>query len=733
LQRANRRRAAHERPFARLPDLVLDEGVRLSDELLGLLDEELAHLPERYRIPIILCDLEGLSRRQAATQLGCPEGTVAGRLARARELLATRLAARGVVPSAGIVAVLLTQRPASAVDADRLAAIVKAASGGAVPTRVSSLVERVVVAMYLERMKLSGAVLLLCGLIAAAGMSLRGEANAGPEPAAPPEEKSAATAADRVVTVIPLRKLDAAETAAIIAETYRGKAVTAAPIPDERSLLLYADAKTTREIQDLLIKLGDSSGKTASLLKLDKTTECRDAARVLSEVFNGPRAAASGRITIVPVPDENAILLYATPADTLAIRSLMKALDSRPAAPMRSEKAAPESPKQYTFSFRNTAWGDVLEWYARESGLTNVSTVKPTGKVTIVPPNDRKLTFAEITDLINEALMVQKLILIRLNVSFYIHPADEKLDPSFVPRVERSELKQRGKSELVQVVIPVPSTAAEDLIPEIQKLLSPFGTATSVKGSVVVIDTVGNIIRIDELLRGLAHDERKQDTLSHACKYRDAPAVAEQLRTVLTKTNPDDAVAIGVDARRNVVMITGLPATLVKARQFIAEFDKKAQQDALKGVLGDFDGDGWPDIVIASEPELRKYSVPPGTAESVVKTLLAEQPGLRVLAIQALDEIWVMATAEEHLALMTKHKDSLNPPTRKTVTIPLVRSDANETVPLLKKLFQRHVRGPDIEAGAPGTRSIIVKGTANDIKQIREILAVIEGVNRMEK
>ena len=73
---------------------------RIERDLRSLLYEEVERLPAKYRSPIILCYFEGLAHDEAGRKLGWPKGTVAGRLARARELLRKRLLRRGVGLSA---------------------------------------------------------------------------------------------------------------------------------------------------------------------------------------------------------------------------------------------------------------------------------------------------------------------------------------------------------------------------------------------------------------------------------------------------------------------------------------------------------------------------------------------------------------------------------------------------------------------------------------------------------
>jgi RNA polymerase sigma factor (sigma-70 family) len=182
-RRAAARRRAKEQAVAR-PET---QGEEVRDDWLPLLDEELTRLPGKYRLPLVLCDLEGTDRREAARRLGWPEGTVAGRLARGRALLAGRLTRRGVALSAGPAAVLLSQNaapaavPAGVVESTARGASELAGGTGVLSAEVAGLTEGVVRAMFLTKLKAVTCALGLTVLVAAGGLAL---CPSGPTPTA---------------------------------------------------------------------------------------------------------------------------------------------------------------------------------------------------------------------------------------------------------------------------------------------------------------------------------------------------------------------------------------------------------------------------------------------------------------------------------------------------------------------------------------------------------------------
>jgi RNA polymerase sigma-70 factor (ECF subfamily) len=151
-------------------------------ELRRLLDAEMTRLPERYRVPLVLCDLEGHTHGEAARRLGCPRATLTTRLTRAREQLRSRLVRRGLA----VGTLCLAQASAQAVP-PRLASEVTEAVLAYVADstirsiKIATLTDGVLKAMYVSKLKMVASV--VAGVaIAIYGLSMLAQRSSRAEP-----------------------------------------------------------------------------------------------------------------------------------------------------------------------------------------------------------------------------------------------------------------------------------------------------------------------------------------------------------------------------------------------------------------------------------------------------------------------------------------------------------------------------------------------------------------------
>jgi RNA polymerase sigma factor (sigma-70 family) len=163
-------RAAHETTAADVDRATEPRDELVWRDLRPLLDEEVNRLPEKYRRPVILCYLEGRTNAEAASELKLSRGTVATRLAWARDRLRNRLTRRGVALSGAALTLFLRRQAAEAALAAPLtAATVRAAlafAAGPVSSNAAALAEGVLQSMSGSKRKMVA--LVLAGLTALA-------------------------------------------------------------------------------------------------------------------------------------------------------------------------------------------------------------------------------------------------------------------------------------------------------------------------------------------------------------------------------------------------------------------------------------------------------------------------------------------------------------------------------------------------------------------------------------
>jgi type II secretion system protein D len=465
--------------------------------------------------------------------------------------------------------------------------------------------------------------------------------------------------------------------------------------------------------------------------------------------------------------------------------ALLRAVDPDTAAAKKADEAKPEpgakpAEKTFKFEFRGKAWRDVLEWFSDISGLPYIGSNTPTGTFTFISPKTgpREYTIPQIIDILNEALLAQKYILIRKIASFTLIPADEKINPAELPRIRIEDLDQRGNTELASVVLPLSSLVAEDLAPEVKKMMGPFGevVAITVANQLLLQDTAGNLKRVVKTIKDIEEGEKdKADSFSHTCKYikaRDAERILKELlgdprdgRDGGRSSQPQFDRGMGFPFDRGGPSRgSGFPIDLSgmlggpsgfqqrggdqqrgggggissKLRMHYISCDERTNTVLVTGpanktaqareIMKRLDiptAPGQPPRLPGGELTLKTYQVTAGTADAVAKTLQEHYKNSNSIRISAINggTIMVMAYPDDQFDI-ARHILG-NKERAEFELLPLQNLEAAKVADTLKAMFGDSKAGaPYIEADS-NRNAIMVKGSTDQVADVKAALKAL--------
>lgn len=152
------------------------------------------------------------------------------------------------------------------------------------------------------------------------------------------------------------------------------------------------------------------------------------------------------------------------------------------------------------FQFRDQSWGDVLQWFAEQEGLTLVMNQEPPGTFTYT--DTRGYTSAEAIDLLNSVLLTRGFTLVRREKMLTLLQLTNSIPIELIPRVKLEELPSRGKFELISVQFALGNRPIDSVIREVEPYLGTFGRAIPLPQSkqLLVVETAGKMETINVLI-----------------------------------------------------------------------------------------------------------------------------------------------------------------------------------------------------------------------------------------
>jgi type II secretory pathway component GspD/PulD (secretin) len=447
-------------------------------------------------------------------------------------------------------------------------------------------------------------------------------------------------------------------------------------------------------------------------------------------VNSAPAASSDGKPAAEAAADEKPVVSTTTegkPADApatsakpVAVPADRPSAASPPKPPDKPSAAAPTLPPEdvrLQFSFRLEPWQNVLDWFAEQAGLSLLMESVPPG--TLNYTDNRSYTPAEALDVMNGVLLTKGYTLVRRGRMLVVVNLEDGIPPNLVPDVSLSELDSRGEYELVRAIFPVWNMTPEQAAAEVQPLLGPQGKVVTLPQArqIQVTETGGRLRTIRSIVNAVEQPDHgtagmREFTLKYLTFDTAMPTIRQMLGIPAEAfSSPDGTVQVTKSASGDKLLFRGNAQQAARLTEVLRLVDVP---EAARGIDG--------------SPQLEVYPVTTADPETVVKVLqvmLRSDPNVVLTADKDAGHVVAFATPPQQ-ATIKATIDQMQKDAKHVDVINLSNVDPQTAVLAINKLFgsmgdEPDPKAPRVDADIT-TRSLMVRGTASQVEQIRDLL-----------
>ncbi len=429
--------------------------------------------------------------------------------------------------------------------------------------------------------------------------------------------------------------------------------------------------------------------------------------------------------------------------------ALTASLKSEKPGEVDADTTVPPKPEKISFNFRHAPWADVLKTFAELAGLTLDLNVVPPGTFNYF--DDKEYTATEALDVINGYLLQKGYILVRRDQFLVVVNIDDKIPPNLVPHVKVSDLPNRGRNELMNIVLRIENITADEAAEEAKELIGPQGSVVALKRSsaISVTDIGSNLQRIHDLLISLNAAPTDLAFKSFELKHIDALEAEDKVRAMFGLPRGVESVAEGTRSRswsgdnrgseqrdRDGRPIPPVPTT-TKPKVQVSSDERTnrllvtanaAELKIIDELLKTIDVEELPGAVRrprSREPYLHVYTAKTADVQEVAKTLNVLYPGCVVNEDGRARRLHIFATPTQHEQIERTIKQLDGEGLSGGASVAVIstgRIDSLTAVATLQALYAAEKDAAPSMTPHPTGYGLIVRGTNDQVNQIKLLL-----------